>query len=45
MKKPEPPKEFDEELILAKVYRNFYDEFLKLKLNLIFGFKIYEIYR
>ena len=29
MKKPEPPKEFDEELVLAKVYRNLYDEYLK----------------
>ena len=43
MKKPEPPKEFDEELVLAKVYRNLYDEYLKI--NLIFGFKIYEIYQ
>ena len=41
MKKPEPPKEFDEELVLAKVYRNSYDEYLKFRL---FGFKIYEIY-
>ena len=39
MKKPEPPKEFDEELVLAKVGRNSYDEYLKLRLNLIFGFK------
>ena len=31
MKKPEPPKEFDEELVLAKVYRNLYDEYLKMK--------------
>ena len=31
MKKPEPPKEFDEELVLAKVYCNLYDEYLKLK--------------
>ena len=46
MKKPEPPKEFDEELVLAKVYRNLYDEYLKLKfIKLIFGFKIYEIYQ
>lgn len=37
MKKPEPPKEFDEELVLAKVGRNSYDEYLKLRL--IFGFK------
>ena len=44
MKKPEPPKEFDEELVLAKVYRNLYDEYLKLKF-IIFGFKIYEIYQ
>ena len=42
MKKPEPPKEFDEELVLAKVYHNLYDEYLKMKL---FGFKIYEIYQ
>ena len=42
MKKPEPPKEFDEELVLAKVCRNLYDEYVKLKL---FGFKIYEIYQ
>ena len=40
MKKPDPPKEFDEELVLAKVYRNLYDEYVKL-----FGFKIYEIYQ
>ena len=44
MKKPEPPKEFDEELVLAKVYRNSYDEYLKFRF-LIFGFKIYEIYQ
>ena len=31
MKKPEPPKEFDEELVLAKVGRNSYDEYLKLR--------------
>ena len=42
MKKPEPPKEFDEELVLAKVYLNSYDEYLKLKL---FDSKIYEIYQ
>ena len=35
MKKPEPPKEFDEELVLAKVGRNSYDEYLKLRLYLV----------
>ena len=45
MKKPEPPKEFDEELVLAKVYLNSYDEYLKIKLYLIFDSKIYEIFQ
>ena len=42
MKKPEPPKEFDEELVLAKVGRNSYDEYLKLRFNI--WFQIHAIY-
>ena len=36
MKKPEPPKEFDEELVLAKVYRSSYDKYLKFKSDIWF---------
>ena len=42
MKKAEPPKEFDEELVLAKVGRNSYDEYLKLRFNI--WFQIHAIY-
>ena len=44
MKKPEPPKEFDEELVLAKVGRNSYDEYLKLRFKSNIWFQIHEIY-